>query len=69
MISPETQSKMQIWRQKALDGSLSMDELKEAVAALRADRKSAMETSAAKRTAKAKKEIPSAQDLLADLGL
>lgn len=68
-ISPELQSKLSIWRQKAADGTLSMDELKEAVAFLRSDRKAAAVSSPAKKTAKAKAAIPDADTLMKELGI
>ena len=61
--SPELQSKIQMWRQKAREGTLSADEMREAIAALRQDRVAASATSAAakerKSTARAKKDINS----------
>lgn len=36
--SPETQTKIAIWRQKARDGTLTMDEMREAVVYMRAER-------------------------------
>lgn len=66
--TPELQSKISIWRQKALEGTLSVEELKEAILALRAGRTSAAHASETARRTKAKAEIPSADDLLAELG-
>ena len=34
--SPEMQAKIQLWRQKAREGTLTQDEMREAIAALRA---------------------------------
>lgn len=68
-ISPELQSKLSIWRQKASEGTLSMEELREAVAFLRSDRKAAASTSTAKKNAKAKVAIPDADTLMKELGL
>jgi hypothetical protein len=68
-ISPELQSKIAVWRQKAAEGTMTLEELTAAVAFLRSDRKSALVASSAKRTAKAKKAIPDASELLKDLGI
>ena len=69
-MSPELSAKVQLWRQKARDGSLTQDEMREAIAALRQDRAGAAATSAASRerkaTAKAKASVNS-DDLLNEL--
>jgi hypothetical protein len=55
--SPELQSKLAQWRQKAIDGTITLDELKEAVKIMRSDRHAAldaqMKSSSGKRTPKA----------------
>lgn len=66
MYSPEFQSKLALFRQKVADGTITDAELTEAVAILRAERKTAV-TNSAKRHAAAKKETRSAEDLLAEL--
>ena len=66
--TPEMQAKISIWRQKALEGTLSVEEMKEAILALRAGRVSAAHASESARRSKAKTEIPSADELLAELG-
>lgn len=66
--SPELQSRIATWRAKAADGSITLDELKEAVAAMRADRVSASYASETSKRKKAKVTIPDADDLLAELG-
>lgn len=69
MISPELSAKMSIWRQKALEGTLSIEDQREAVAYMRGERKgAAISPEQAKRT-KAKKEIKSAEELLRELGI
>lgn len=68
-VSPETSSRLAALRYKAANGTYTMEDMREAVTLLRADRKSAIATSAAKRTAKAKKAIPDADTLMKDLGL
>jgi len=68
-MSPELQSKISIWRQRAINGTLTQDEMKEAILALRQDRIGAAVASAASKRTKAKAEIPDADDLLAEMGL
>ena len=65
---PETQAKMAVWRQKAQDGTLTVDEMKEAIIILRAGRLAAASASAPAKRAKAKADIPAADDLLSELG-
>jgi len=67
--SPEVQSKISIWRQKALEGTLTLEEMKEAIVILRGGRVSAAHASEGARRKTAKAAIPSADDLLAELGL
>jgi hypothetical protein len=68
--SPELQSKIAIWRAKAAEGTLTQEEMREAIAALRGDRKAAQNASesSTKRVAKAKAAIPDADSLLDELG-
>ncbi len=66
--SPELQAKISIWRTKALDGTITMDEMREAIAALRQGRVSAAHASEGARRKTAKVAIPAADDLLAELG-
>lgn len=37
-MTPDMTTKVQLWRQKARDGTLTQEEMREAIAALRADR-------------------------------
>jgi hypothetical protein len=67
MTNPELNAKISVWRQAAIDGTLSQADLKEAIEALRGDRRSAAVASDKSRKAKAIKEIPSADDLLSEL--
>ena len=67
-MSPELTSKIQIWRAKAAENRLTEEDMKEAINALRADRMGAAMASAKSTRAKAKAEIPSADDLLGELG-
>lgn len=68
VISPETQAKLAQWRAKALDGTLTLEEMKEAVKFLRGDRIGAAHASAASKRKRAIAEIPSADDLISELG-
>ena len=68
-MTPETNSKIAIWRAKAADGTLTLEEMRKAIIVLRASRVGAALASAKARRAKAKAEIPSADDMLAELGL
>lgn len=54
MLSPEIQTKLAVWRAKALDGTLTMEEQREAIIILRESRRSAS-VYAAEGKAKAKK--------------
>lgn len=67
--SPELQSKIATWRQRAIEGTLTLEEMKEAITAMRQDRVGASyasEGAATKRKA-AKAAIPNADDLLSEL--
>lgn len=66
-IGPELQMKISQWRLKAADGTLSLEEMKEAIAHLRAGRVSAAYTADSTKRKKAIREIPKADDLLAEL--
>lgn len=68
MFSPELQAKLALWRQKSVDGTITDDELKEAVTLLRGERKLATQTATKRRNA-AVKTTRSADDLLGELGL
>jgi len=64
IISPELQNKLSIWRSKAAAGTITLEEMREAIVALRAGRKgAAAEPKGTKRSSR------SADDLLGDLGL
>lgn len=69
-ISPEAQAQVQLWRQKAREGSLTQDEMRQAIAILRQDRVAASGTSdkakTTRATSRAKKNINS-DDLLGEL--
>jgi len=67
ILSPTVASKLAIWRQKAVDNTLSREEMKEAILLLRGDRRSAAVASVTSKAKKAKVEIPDGDDLLKDL--
>ena len=69
-MSPEMQAQIQLWRQKAREGTLTQDEMREAIAALRQDRVAAAGVSAAsraKKSATAAKKAVNSDDLLSEL--
>ena len=68
MITPEIQAKIILYRQKANEGTLSLDEMKEAILMLRGSRRSAAVSSEQAKRVKAKKEVKSADQLLDELG-
>ncbi len=65
--SPELASKIALWRRKAAEDTLTVEEMAEAIAALRAGRVSAQAASDASRRKKAVAAIPDANSLLDDL--
>lgn len=67
--SAEDQSKIAIWRQKSIDGTLTIDDCRDYVALMRQGRTSAIKASEASRKSRAKKEVKSADDLLKTLGI
>jgi len=68
-VTPEMQSKLAIWRQKAADGSISIEEMRQAVRELRAGRQAAIQTASAAKRSSAKTPTRSAEDLLGELGI
>ena len=67
ILSPELASKIAVWREKAKAGTLTQDEMRQAVAMMRGDRKSAAAASTQAKAKKAKAAIPDGDDLLNDL--
>lgn len=69
-MSPETQQRIAFLRLKAAENTITLDEMKEAVALLRGDRARAAVTSEKSRATKnkARAEIKSADDMLDELG-
>ena len=68
-MNPELQSNIATWRAKAAEGTLTFEEMKEAVLALRAGRCEASKTAqnAAVKRKKAIAAIPSAADMMSEL--
>lgn len=64
MMTPELQSKISQWQLKATMGTLSIDEMREAITAMRQNRRDAGATTARK----AKGPAKSSEDLLSELG-
>lgn len=67
MYSPEIQGNIAVWRQKAIEGTLTDEELRQAILIMREGRIGASIASDASKTKKAKAIIPSAADLLSEL--
>lgn len=66
--SPEMQIKIAEWRRKSREGTLTQEEMKEAILTLRQDRVGAAATSAGSRAKKASAKTPiNSDDLLAEL--
>lgn len=72
-VSDIIAANIQQWRQKAADGTITLDEMREAIAAIRKERVSASEKSstsrATKATAKAKAAPIDSEAMLKELGL
>ena len=72
-MSDVINEKIQIWRQKCADNTITIDEMREAIQAIRKERIAAQETStkskAKKADAKAKAQPINSDDLLGELGL
>ena len=70
-MSEVIQGSIQIWRQKSLDGTITIDEMRQAIAAIRRERVGASEKSSASRerktTAKAKAAPIDSEALLGEL--
>jgi len=66
-IPLDLQAKIADWRLRAVEGTLTLEEMKEAVVYLRAGRISAASQTATARAKKAKAIIPSADEMLGDL--
>lgn len=69
MYTQETLDKIAVWRQRCNDGTITPEEMREALAALRQDRLLAAQTSAKSKSGGGKSKAPtkSSDDLLAEL--
>lgn len=65
MLSPEQQTRISQLRSKAIDGTITMEEMKEVIRTLREGR---LATAQAASTSRAKKATKSADQMLAELG-
>ena len=68
MISPELSAKIVEWRQKSLDGTITIEEQREAIKLMREGRMAAAQASSTAKRKKAVAEIKSADDMLDELG-
>lgn len=68
VVPPDLQSKITMWRSKEAAGTLTIDDMREAVLALRQGRKQAAVASASSGKKSPKKPSRSAEDLLGELG-
>lgn len=66
-MTPEIASKVAVWRAKAANNTLTLEEMREAIAIMRQGRLGAAAASSAARRSRAKAEIPDAEDLLAEM--
>jgi hypothetical protein len=62
-------SQIQLWRQKAADGTITTEEMREAIAAIRKERVGASEKSAVSRAKAAPKAAINADDVLAKFSI
>lgn len=67
-MSPEVRDRIAILRQKAVEGTLTVEEAREGVMLMRADRVAGASASDSSRRAKAKAVIKSADEMLDELG-
>lgn len=66
-MTPEINAKIFTWRQRCVDGTITEEQLTEAMAALRGERKTAAATTKAAKAKAAKAAIPSAKSLLDEM--
>jgi len=66
-MTPETQAKIQMFRQKSRDGTITTEELREALAIMWEDRVGAGVASSASKTKRATKAAINSDDLLGEL--
>lgn len=67
-ISPELQSKIALWRAKSQEGTITLEEMREAIILMRGGRKTAQEAAASSgKKASAKKPARAVDDMLNEL--
>ena len=66
-MSEVINANIQLWRQKSADGTITIDEMREAIAAIRDERFKASERSATSRAKKVPKVEVNADDLLSEI--
>lgn len=69
MLSPEVQSQFAVWRQKSLEGTITLEEMKAAVAALRGDRRAAAAAATGGKSRSSRAAPRAADDMLGELGI
>jgi hypothetical protein len=69
LYSPEIQAQIAVWRARALEGVLTVEELKQSTALLREGRASAAAASTSAKRKKAKQTVLSVEDLERELGI
>lgn len=67
-MSPEVAGRLAVLKQKALEGTLTLEEMKEGVRLMRGDRAVAQVVSTTSRTKRARAEIKTADEMLDELG-
>jgi len=68
-MSSVISANIQLWRQKVADGTITKEELTEAIAAIRKERVGASVKSDTSRAKKAPKEAPNVGDMFNELGI
>jgi hypothetical protein len=68
-MTPEVQAQVAVWRAKALDGTLTVEELKQSTAILREGRAAAAQASDSAKRKKVKAAVPSFEELEKELGI
>lgn len=63
----DLQLKFAEWRRKTADGTITLEEMKEAISLVRAGRMAASQAAQSTKRAAAKKVVPNADDLLGEL--
>lgn len=67
-ITPELQSQIAIWRAKSADGTITLDEMRQAIILMRGGRTGAQEAAAASgKKSSTKKPVRKADDMLSEL--